>query len=50
MGAFDGGIGLRAATEVIGGNDEVFQFAERAGRLAHAAMMICPLSPTPCKA
>ena len=50
LGAFDGGIDLRAAAEVVGGDDEVFQFAARAGRIARAAMTIWPLSPTPRKA
>ena len=33
VGALDGGVDFRTATEVVGGDDEVFQWAERAGRL-----------------
>ena len=50
VGAFDGGIDLRAAPEVVGGDDEVFQFTGRAGRLGRAAMTIRPMSPTTRKA
>ena len=50
VGALDGGVDLRAATEVVGGDDEVFQLAARAGRLTRAAMTIWPLSPNTRKA
>ena len=50
MGALDGGVDLRGATEVVGGDDEVFQLAMRAGRLVRVAMTIWPLSPTSRKA
>ena len=33
VGALDGGVDLRAAAEVVGGDDEVFQWAARAGSL-----------------
>jgi hypothetical protein len=50
VGALDGGVDFRAATEVVGGDDEVFQLAVRAGRLSRAAMTIWPLSLTTRKA
>lgn len=46
VAALDGGVDLRAAAEVVGGDDEVFQFAGRTGRLGRAAMTIRPMSPT----
>ncbi len=50
VGALDGGIDLRAAAEVVGGDDEVFQLAGRAGKVIPAAMTIWPLPHTPRKA
>ena len=50
VGVLDGGVDLRAAAEVVGGDDEVFQLAARAGRLVRAAMTIWPFHPTPRKA
>ena len=50
VGAEDGGVDLGAAAEVVGGDDELFQLARRAGKIARAAMTIWLFSTPPCKA
>lgn len=44
MAAFDGFVDFGAATEVVAGDDERFQFGSGPGKLP-APMMICPFFP-----
>lgn len=45
MGAFDGLVNFVASSEVVAGDDEVFQFVGGAGNLSGATMIFCTSTP-----